>query len=280
MSDISDKVKIIVRTVGERTLGACINAIERQGFDRDEIAVVNSVPFSEALRRSFEIGINVGRDWTFCVDADVILREGSISKMLALAEMMGRDTCEIQGYVLDKFFGGHRPAGNHFYRTEHLGFAISNIPPEGIDIRPEYCMLQSLRSHGLRWEQVPYLVGLHDFYQYYGDIFRKNFVQARKHAYLRSLFDAVWSAAQPSDIDFTVAEIGYQAGAKHSDFLSIDKRLACFAFSPSEYDIREKEEMNLSELASVDVEKIIRTWQVAHEHSIFFPEIPSLTKIV
>ncbi len=43
-----------------------------------------SVPFLAALRSSVRIGMKAGREFTLCVDADVILAPGAIARMIGL----------------------------------------------------------------------------------------------------------------------------------------------------------------------------------------------------
>ncbi len=71
------------------------------------------------------------------MDADVSVLPNAISGLLDVANKLAAEACEVQGLVLDKFFGVPRPAGNHLYRTSLLSKALGLIPPEAQDIRPE-----------------------------------------------------------------------------------------------------------------------------------------------
>ena len=84
--------------------------ILEQGVQEKDLIIVREVPFSMSMKKSFEIGLERGKKWTFCIDADVLLRKHSIQKMIQFAENQKKNVCEIQGLVLDKFFSGPRGA--------------------------------------------------------------------------------------------------------------------------------------------------------------------------
>ena len=89
----------------------CKQLIVDQGVSAENLAVVKEAPFSAALKKSFELGMECGLKWTFCIDADVLLRPGAVETMVNLAEQEDEQVCEIQGFILDKFFGGPRNGG-------------------------------------------------------------------------------------------------------------------------------------------------------------------------
>src|SRR4051812_46673936 len=96
---LSDQVTIVIRSIGERTEAACIDSVVAQGIDRDAIVLIKQSPFSLALRSGLEAGIAAGRPWTFCIDADVILREGAVASMLAHARRQPETVSMVQGLL-------------------------------------------------------------------------------------------------------------------------------------------------------------------------------------
>ena len=262
---------VIIRSVGERTEEVCRALIRAQGVTDNAIFVVREAPFSQAMRTSFRIGLDQARPWTFCIDADVLLRPGSIQRMLELAEQQPENVCEIQGYILDKFFGGPRAAGNHLYRTALLDRVLEAIPVEGADIRPEHHTLQAMEAAGFPWVLVRELVGLHDFEQSYQDIFRTCFVQAHKHSQLTSLFLAIWRAGAGSDLDYRVALAGYARGIEHHEEVHIDARSTYFEQGFNVLGISEKPAMDPSDWPLSRVEDIILRWNEPEIYRIKFP---------
>jgi len=251
---------LVVRSVGERTESLCKQLIVNQGIDSGRIVVVHAAPFSEALRRSFKLGIDAGYQWTCCVDADLLLRPGSLQAILAYAERQPPRVLQVQGFILDKFWGKPRSGGVHLYRTGLLHKALSHIPEEGTDIRPETYTLNSMEASGHPWVTLPLLVGLHDYEQYYSDIWRKFVVHAWKHRmYGISQLDR-WAREAPSDPDVMVALKAFCHGLTLSSPPRIDAR-ASFAEVPwRDLKVDEKEEASIQSIAQDTVEGLCRSY--------------------
>jgi len=264
-------VCIVIRSVRERTEELCRRLIIEQGVAQSNVYVVNEAPFSAAMRKGFELGIESGCEWTYCVDADVLLCPGSIASMQSVAEKTDQMTCEIQGVVYDKFFGGPRPAGNHFYRRSLLKELILRIPEEGVNIRPEYHTLQAMKSDGYSWVDVNIPVGLHDSEQYLRDVYRKCFVQAYKHAHLAEMFLETWRSSASVDSDMRVALAGFANGLKHLGEARIDTRQSCYSVDLDRLELKEKDSIELSEWNGERISKIIDNWQVSDNFRRYFP---------
>ncbi len=265
-------VTLVIRYAGERTLNQCRQLITAQGVSESQIFVVEEAPFSAAMRASFEIGIREARPWTFCLDADVLLRPDSISNLLLEAAKKPENVCELQGLVLDKFFGGPRPAGNHLYRTSLLPEVLQRIPPEGTDIRPEYHTLQAMRADGFPWLQIPYIVGLHDDQQYYRDIYRKCMVQGVKHLYLADLFIPLWKRNMKTDPDFQVALHAFADSIKSPTQLYIDKNQDVYTTGFDHIAIQEKDALEANYFQLTNIETIVSGWEDAPEYQKYFSD--------
>ncbi|NRD89509.1 hypothetical protein C8024_08730 [Sphingopyxis sp. BSNA05] len=221
MSDLN-AVTMIIRTVGERTQAACRESIRAQGVDDAQIITVREAPFSKAMRVGFEAGIAAGREWTFCIDADVIMRPGSIAAMMRQAMQQPPEVFELQGVVLDKLFVTLREAGNHLFRTSLLPEMIELIPEEGQSLRPETTAMEGMKARGYPWTRVPYVVGLHDFGQNNRDIFRKCYTHAQKHSHLLNELLPKMRERAAADHDFAVAIAGLAEGLKATGAVRID----------------------------------------------------------
>ena len=253
-------VSVIIRSVGERTEALCKKLILEQGVPEENVVIVKEAPFSAAMKKSFQIGIELRLPWTFCVDADVLLRPDSIKQLLGFADKQKNNVAEIQGLVLDKFFGGPRPAGNHLYRTSLLEKVIEKIPREGISIRPEYYTLNRMKKAGYPWYNISLLVGLHDFEQYNLDIFRKCMVHAYKHLGWMEVFVPYWQKSMKQDNDYHVALSGLAAGIMHCEDMYIDVNQTVYSMLFARANIEEKKELN-NNTSLADVEAIIHKWQ-------------------
>jgi hypothetical protein len=272
------KATIVIRSVGERTETLCKKLILEQGISSSAIHIVKEVPFSKAMKTSFEIGIAAKRPWTFCVDADLLLRPLSIFKMIQHAENQPENVCEIQGFVLDKFFGGIRKGGVHVYRTSLLDKVINEIPVEGLNIRPETHALVAMQKSGYPWKTVEELVGLHDFEQSYEDIYRKCFVHSHKHLIYTELFIPFWRSKISSDRDYQIALIGFAEGIKYFGDVRIDKSAKYFLDSMQDLRLNQKSDLNISDWDVNLVESIIINWKEPLKYFDYFPTGMLITK--
>lgn len=265
------KVTVVIRSVGERTEKVCRALILEQGVPPEAVFVVRQAPFSKTLRVASEIGLEQKRPWTLFVDADVLLRPESIRRIVKVAEAQAPRVCQIQGYCLDKFFGGTRPGGIHLYRTSLLREFLSSIPNDGEDIRPETRALTTMASKGFPWFLAPELVGLHAFEQTYEDIFRTCFVHAHKYSHLFEFLIPYWRSKVELDDDYRVALAGFAAGIEHSGLLRIDKNAPYFMAAMARVEAVEKDDLSASVWNLDRVEETVISWVEPRSYWDFFP---------
>ncbi|MCC5943258.1 MAG: hypothetical protein JJU37_17070 [Balneolaceae bacterium] len=263
---------IIIRSSNERTENLCKKLILEQGIHNSEIFVIHEIPFSQSLLKSFEIGIESGKKWTFCVDADVLLRPNSIDKMIRHANSQSQNVCQVQGYMLDKFFGGVRKGGVHLYRTALLNKVIDKVPVEGTDIRPESFTLRLMEDEGYPSRVVPYVVGLHDFEQYYFDIYRKAFVQVEKHLSRAELLITIWKQFAEQDHDYCVALKGFADSLTNDRDVFINSELPLYTELFDNSGIKEKSELDINSYDDAKIEKIITEWNCLDIYHSYFPD--------
>lgn len=246
-----NELSVIIRSVGERTETLCIESVLCQGVSKDDLHIVKIAPFSRALEDSFRLASRLNKEWTLCLDADVILRPNSIHQLLEFSEKQNANVFEIQGMVWDKFFGGPRPAGNHLYRTKYLNKALNFISHDPTILRPENHVLLKMKEIGFPWRQLKYCVGVHDFEQYNRDIFRKAMLHSVKHSNFFSLFLSHWSE-NSEDEDFIVSLDGFLFGLKQKNPIFCDMNTEI----PK---IDEKGEINTSEFNLNIVESVLKS---------------------
>lgn len=222
-------VTVIIRSVGERTESICREIISKQ-IPEKNIFIVGEIPFSATLKKSFDLGIAEDRKWTLCIDSDVLLADGTIDKMLKIAEMQPENICEVQFHIFDKFFNMRRQAGNHLYRTSLLHEVIRRIPEEGINIRPEFHTLTIMKEAGFPYISFDETIGCHDYEQFNSDIFRKMYVHAHKHTEYIPTLVSLWRERCANDFDFQVALWGLAAGIAFNQAVYINKNTAPYEF--------------------------------------------------
>jgi hypothetical protein len=216
-------VAVIIRAAGERTTGVCRAILERQ-VPADRIIVIEERPFEQALRRGYEIGLDYGLPWTMTVDADLLLRRDTVRAMIAGATAGPSNLFMLQPWTYDKLYLGYRPGGPRIYRTSHLPRALELVPRAGVCLRPETAVIEEMQRHGYQWQWLRVVGGLHDFEQYYGDLYRKCFVHGRKHIQWLATAVMRWQERWNDDPDFRIAMHGYVAGALFRGQIELDVR--------------------------------------------------------
>ncbi|NJO91937.1 MAG: hypothetical protein HC831_25430 [Chloroflexia bacterium] len=195
---------VVIRSVKERTENICYQLVKAE-FAENAIFFSRKVPFAATLKDALEIGLRENRKWTLHVDADVLPDKGKLAELVQLAESLPENILEIQGLVLDKFLPIRRPAGNHLYRTKYIEKILNANTIHSNAQRPESSLLRMMSGLGFPAYQSDILIGLHDYEQYYEDIFRKCFLQVQKTDWALPYLETYWTENAPNDPDFKVA---------------------------------------------------------------------------
>jgi hypothetical protein len=221
---MNSDVTVVVRSVGERTTKSCVSALSGQ-LTNEDVNVVEKVPFESALKRCFEIGINANSKWLLTIDADVLPIASLIPEILDRQKSYPKSVCMFSGKVYDKFFGAYRKAGVRVYQTSWLSEAIIALPRAGTQIRPESFVVERLMKRGAERKYSAWVVGIHDYEQYYRDIFRTSYLHAKKHE--KEVFNLLprWVVQASEDTDFLVAVHGAVKGFLDPTPGAVDARL-------------------------------------------------------
>jgi hypothetical protein len=223
LQEQSQNIIVVIRTAGERTLEACKAFVLKQ-IPMESVWVVDERPFEAALRKSYEIGIESSADWLMTVDADIFLREGAVSEVLSATDGLPEHFFQFEGHVYDKLTGMYRKAGHRMYRTKYLKTALQQIPAENTEIRPEYMTLQRMEAMGFPSMEIETVFGVHDYEQFYRDIYRKAFVHANKHQIWLPQLISRWKALSSIDGDFRIALRGLYDGLIGLTDVKLDPR--------------------------------------------------------
>jgi hypothetical protein len=267
---LNDYVSVMIRSVGERTEFLCRELVLAQGLPEENVAVIKQIPFGRSLYASYEAGIASNRLWTLCLDADILLLPGSIREMVRFAEKQALSVFEVRGLVLDKFFGGPRQAGAHLYRTSLLPQALKFIPLEQDQIRPEQHTLNAMKAQGFPWKRMDYLTGIHDFEQYYRDIFRKCFVQAHKHQEYAEIFISYWPEQGSRDFDYKIALKGYIEGLEYQGDVRIDVQQDIYRERFENLHMVEKPDLQPGSFSLSDIDILVKNWKEPPSYHKYF----------
>ncbi|MEX0780267.1 MAG: hypothetical protein WD491_14640 [Balneolales bacterium] len=195
---------LVIRAAGERTAERCRQMVLRE-VPEEDVHVVELVPFEEALRECYRIGMESGKKWMITIDADVLPRRSFSKKLMKLSARVNPNILMYNGYVHDKLLMKRRRAGFRVYNTSHLAEAFSHIPENGATLRPESHIINCMLERGYEKQNFNYVMGIHDYHQYYRDIYRKSFLHASKHEKQITSLTNAWEKASTKDPDFKVA---------------------------------------------------------------------------
>jgi len=200
-------MSFILRAAAERTEGASATQLRSLvasmgGNPQIQVGIVTERPFSAAVRRTFQLGLELGRPWIVALDADVLLLSDAIERLGNFCACADGAVFAITPLVHCKFFGGFCYKGVHCYPRRYLERALALIGPSNsaADLRPENAVIRAMDAKGFKPFAPPMVVGVHDHEQSY------------KHIYLKSRLRGRREAAD--------------AAAPHSDSLSFVSRLA------------------------------------------------------
>ena len=209
--ELIDNCTVVIRSVGERTTELCRYIIEQQVFSKN-VFVINEIPFSKAVQKTFTIGLDNNLPWTIAIDADVLTSSKGLRRLVSCAETYQEPFFKGNCRGVDKYFGSVRTICPHIYHTSYFEFAIKAFPQEEF-LRPESHILDIVNAHyQLSVAKFSDIIAIHDFEQGYSDIFRKAYIYAKKHPEKIDFFIKYWSSCLGSNIDYLVALSGLYKG--------------------------------------------------------------------
>lgn len=221
----------IIRSVGERTTGAC-TALLHEALGKDiPFRIVQVQPFTEALRQTIRTGMELACTWMLVIDADVLISRAHLRTFLELRARLPADAFMLHACVWDKLFGRARWAGNRLYRTSLLACAEPFVGREGENPRPEATLCHRMKEKGYRIFKSPLLIGLHDYEQGFEDILCKTVLFGRKHSKHGARLKAFWEQHR-DDPDYAAALDGLAAAPSDDSALVLDRNL--LGFCPEE----------------------------------------------
>ncbi len=247
--NLDEDFKIIIRSAGERTTEVCKLLVINE-IPTDNVQIIKLLPFEEALRESYRLGIDSKTKWLITIDADVLPRPGFIKTIAKESGKFSEKVFSFKAMIFDKFFMKHRLAGFRVYRTELLNEALKLIPENGTQIRPEEFTVNMMEKKGYKTEVMEYVIGLHDYQQCYYDLYRKAFFHAVKHPKEVGENISAWKELSLADDDYRVMLNGAIDGLLSKESPTADvrffKNLAVIALN--ELNINEKEEANFTDI--------------------------------
>lgn len=216
-------ITVVIRSCDERTEQFCYNLVLKE-VSKENVFIIREKPFRKAIIKNFNIGINEGLKYTLALDADIILKENTITEMVSEFEKLPENYFLYQGCIFDKFFNKYRSGGPHLYKTKFLKDLINFIPKDGESLRPESDSFFNLINKGFHYFNDNKFYGLHDFEQNDFDIYRKFFLYAKKYTSSIPSLLIRFKKILSTDQDYQMATRGLVDGMlfKGNVFIDID----------------------------------------------------------
>jgi len=247
LSIAKEEFSVIIRTTGERTLDACRNYL----LDYfDDVAVIRDAPFEKTYQRFIKEALHSPKEFILSVDADVLPYQYFAKEIVRLVSV--KYPFDFLAFSCrDKFLNCIRPVGVRVYTQKGIKEISKNLLLEKDLSEGEY-RLESKnikaaikRDSTLVYKETLKEVGMHDFQQYYRDIYRKGVFHAKKHANFIDHHKGLklfWEAKQEEDKDYLVFNLGFKKGQELKSKLICDCKL--ITYDPSaifeEFNIEEK----------------------------------------
>lgn len=274
---------VVLRSVSERTEKACYHSILNQIKDESKIHITRISPFKSALEYGYELAIKKKMKWLLTADADTVLIPDTLDKFFLIAEEMPDHYLQVQGRILDKITGTIRRGGPRIYRVEHLKKALLLSESSDDTIRPEQYIIRKMGEMGYPSRYISPVLCIHDFEQYYRDIYRNAYVHANKHIdLLPTIITNALTLKTSEDQDYKIIIKGLKDGIFGHKEQFINDNLYIDDARKAIHEVELSEKCKLDSL--IDVENIINQYSISNNDLTFekntFKDIPSNQPVI
>jgi len=210
------ELTLVIRGAGERTLGSCVSSFARQLPALSQQMVLDESPFSVAVRRTLEIGIQAQRPWLIAVDADIIPLDDVVVRIREICGKMDPRAFVATPLFLCQGVGGLATRGLHCYRASLLPEALTLLDTLPDDLRPESRIHDAMGLRGYTRECYAKVLGIHEYEQYFKHIYLKAMLRSRKDEFRDQIRSALETRA-PFSHDCQVALWGFMDASTSTD---------------------------------------------------------------
>lgn len=249
---IDKRILIIIRHSSERTFLLSKNKALLQADTID----IRENPFQRTIKKTWEIGASsLSYKWILALDADVLLNDNIISEISRIAEYRFNkmQLFRLDFLVKDKF-RGKVYAGCHLYRQDLLNDAVEiicNYDFEWDKKRPEsksssiIAKKMGIENHN----EKTIITGLHDFEQWYKDIYVKYFNRGIKD---KKCIEKIYICLDekrlhnPDDMDYIIAIKGLLDSREYNEMFFDWKKYPNINTILKDIGIKEKEPLYIN----------------------------------
>lgn len=201
----SNAMAFVVRTVGERTENLCNELIVRYKNQNEPMFTVRRPTHVDAIQETLELAADQPGGWIVAVDADMLLYPGALNQMRTELNSVHENASVVHFAVSDKFYRMRR-WGVTAYRqcaAAEGAIVLSDIR-KNPSLKIERALIRKLQEAGRIIDFSKTDVALHDFYQYYSDLYRKAYLNAVRNPAITKRAEKVWKRVATSDPDYIV----------------------------------------------------------------------------
>ena len=228
-------MSIAIRATNERTADALERQLRLQMRKNDVLKVFSKQePLFMKMKSVYFWGMDMNRDISISIDGDILIRKNLLNVLRKYFSFLHKEDAGFGVQLFDRFF--HRPKfrGLHIYVTSTLPLFLENMSGLETSIRPETDLKKRVGKLGFTWRNDLlkfYVGGLHDYFQWYRDIYFK--MLARSH---RSP-DLVKINYIPNDgtKEYSYVRLGLEEGEKLGNIV-LDKTKYSIDFPLEEQD--------------------------------------------
>ncbi len=168
----------VVRHINERSLPLCLCSLENQ---MDSIACVSESPSLSGIQKRFALALESDAEWLLALDADIILYDGEVERMLRIAEeaysndpSLALINFPVWDLVSGKVLRGCQLYPMRYVPELHAFYQELTFDPD--HDRPDRGYFELFQQHAFVTDikMRDRSVGSHDFEQYYAHLYVKN----------------------------------------------------------------------------------------------------------
>lgn len=180
---MKEQFHFVIRFNNEANIENCKQSILfNQNFAENNITIIQENPFHRALVQMANIEYVSSVKWIIAIDADVILVEDFLDKLLWLVKIINIPKLLVfQGVVACNLTKEWRDAGLHIYSKDAMLNCGIFLEQTRSDIRPESAWWRVCRNKGYSTLHTCAKLGYHQFFSSDDEYFKQGFNQAIKH---------------------------------------------------------------------------------------------------